>query len=195
MARRIEQLESEQLGPPREVEAARRMIADLESAVSEIKAARDEAIEEKSGLQRRLDAAEAEARTASTQAATLVAQLRDAQAVNELSGQASITPSPKAAAGVSTLFAAHSPVAAPDTTPPPLPARQRREPGAQQMSPPSLSPTGPTEDRRRIIEAMAFVGAVPCLLVAAAFFFHAANLQLLSPYGRGERSGWLSQAS
>ena len=86
-ALRIEQLESEQQVPPREAEAARRVIADLENAVSEITAARDKAIEQNSGLQRRLDAAEAEARTANAQADALVAQLRDAQAVNALSGR------------------------------------------------------------------------------------------------------------
>lgn len=189
MARRIEQLESEQQGPPREVEAARRVIVDLETAISEIKAARDKAIEEKSGLQRRLDAAEAEARTANAQAETLVAQLRDAQAVNALSGRSGAAPSPKASPGLTALLTQ------PDPAPPPLPRKDHREPakpGAQQQSPPSLSPTGQTGHRRPIIEAMAFAAAVPCLLMGAPLLFQGGHLQSLGPYDHGEQTGWFA---
>jgi hypothetical protein len=188
-ALRIEQLESEQQGPPREAEAARRVIADLENAVSEITAARDKAIEQNSGLQRRLDAAEAEARTANAQAETLVAQLRDAQAVNALSGRSRAAPSPKASPGLTAFLTQ------PETAPPPLPRKDRREPAkpaAQQQSPPSLSPTGQTSHRRPIIEAMAFAAAVPCVLIGAALLFSATHLRLLGLYDHGEQTGWFA---
>jgi hypothetical protein len=171
MARRIEQLESEQQGPPREVEAARRVIVDLETAISEIKAARDKAIEEKSGLQRRLDAAEAEARTANAQAETLVAQLRDAQAVNVLSGRSGAAPSPQAATPLqgdrppAAFMASQS---APGTSPR---AGDRREPDAPQASPPPLSESKQPLDRRPIIEALAFLFALPFVYMAAGALF------------------------
>jgi hypothetical protein len=166
-ALRIEQLESEQQVPPREAEAARRVIADLENAVSEITAARDKAIEQNSGLQRRLDAAEAEARTANAQADALVAQLRDAQAVNALSGRSRAAPSLQAAPpsqgdGQSAALLASQA----ETVAPPR-AVDSRDSAPQASTPPLLESKQPAA-RRPIIEALAFLAAMPFVYIAIA---------------------------
>jgi hypothetical protein len=189
LSRQIEQLQNERQLHPSEADEARRKIADLERILSETEAARDRAIEESSRLQRGLQAAEADVRTAKTHVEDLTAKLRDAQAIHELSRQARVKPSPQAAAGVSALFAS------PDPAPPPLPAQERREPakaGAQQILPPSLSPTGQTADRGSIIEAMVFVAATIGVLIGAGVLFQAANLRLLGAHDSGPQSGWFA---
>jgi MFS family permease len=171
MSRRIEQLENEQQLRPSEADEARRKIADLERIISETEAARDRAIEENSGLQRRLDAAEAEARTANAQAETLVAQLRDAQPVNALSGQGGAAPSPPAASPLqgdrpSAAFLASQSAAG--TSPRVV---DRRDPDAPQISPPPLPEGRQKVGRRPVIEALVFLFALPFVYMAAIALF------------------------